>query len=61
MATPLGLNSIAGPWIENIQLSKGTVLENTGETDCQVPKPRHYELTAKAPASAMQVMLRDAW
>ena len=24
IATPLGLNSIAGPWIESIQLSKGT-------------------------------------
>ncbi len=24
LATPLGLNSIAGPWIESIQLSKGT-------------------------------------
>ena len=24
IATPLGLNSIAGPWIESIQLTKGT-------------------------------------
>ena len=24
LATPLGLNSIAGPWVESIQLSKGT-------------------------------------
>src|SRR5205085_9296236 len=24
IATPLGLNSIAGPWVESIQLSKGT-------------------------------------
>lgn len=49
IATPLGLNSIAGPWIESIQLSKGTgsVVNGyesiAGQINVELKKPENSE------------------
>ena len=49
LATPLGLNSIAGPWIESIQLSKGTgsVVNGyesiAGQINVELKKPQNSE------------------
>ena len=49
IATPLGLNSIAGPWIESIQLSKGTgsVVNGfesiAGQINVELKKPDNSE------------------
>lgn len=49
LATPLGLNSIAGPWIEDIQLSKGTgsVVNGyesiAGQINVELKKPQNSE------------------
>ena len=49
LATPLGLNSIAGPWIESIQLSKGTgsVVNGyesiAGQINVELKKPENSE------------------
>jgi outer membrane receptor for ferrienterochelin and colicin len=49
IATPLGLNSIAGPWIESIQLSKGTgsVVNGyesiAGQINVELKKPEKSE------------------
>src|SRR4030095_3465049 len=49
LATPLGLNSIAGPWIEGIQLSKGTgsVVNGyesiAGQINVELKKPESAE------------------
>ena len=49
IATPLGLNSIAGPWIESIQLSKGTgsVVNGfesiAGQINVELKKPQNSE------------------
>ncbi len=49
IATPLGLNSIAGPWIESIQLSKGTgSVANgfesiAGQINVELKKPENSE------------------
>ena len=49
LATPLGLNSIAGPWIESIQLSKGTgsVVNGfesiAGQINIELKKPENSE------------------
>ncbi len=49
LATPLGLNSIAGPWVESIQLSKGTgsVVNGfesiAGQINVELKKPENSE------------------
>jgi outer membrane receptor for ferrienterochelin and colicins len=49
IATPLGLNSIAGPWVESIQLSKGTgSVANgfesiAGQINIELKKPENME------------------
>jgi len=49
LATPLGLNSIAGPWVESIQLIKGTgsVVNGyesiAGQINVELKKPREAE------------------
>lgn len=49
LATPLGLNSIAGPWVESIQLIKGTgsVVNGyesiAGQINIELKKPREAE------------------
>jgi outer membrane receptor for ferrienterochelin and colicins len=49
IATPLGLNSIAGPWVESIQLSKGTgsVVNGfesiAGQINIELKKPEAME------------------
>lgn len=49
LATPLGLNSIAGPWVESIQLSKGTgsVVNGfesiAGQINVELKKPENME------------------
>ena len=49
LATPLGLNSIAGPWIESIQLTKGTgsVVNGfesiAGQINVELKKPESAE------------------
>jgi copper chaperone CopZ/outer membrane cobalamin receptor len=49
LATPLGLNSIAGPWIESIELSKGTgsVVNGfesiAGQINVELKKPQNSE------------------
>src|SRR6476620_3516719 len=49
IATPLGLNSIAGPWVESIQLIKGTgsVVNGfesiAGQINVELKKPRESE------------------
>ena len=49
LATPLGLNSIAGPWIESIQLTKGTgsVVNGyesiAGQINVELKKPENSE------------------
>ena len=49
LATPLGLNSIAGPWVESIQLSKGigsvvNVFESiAGQVNVELKKPENSE------------------
>jgi hypothetical protein len=49
IATPMGLNSIAGPWIESIQLSKGTgsVVNGfesiAGQINVELKKPENSE------------------
>jgi len=49
LATPLGLNSIAGPWVESIQLIKGTgsVVNGfesiAGQINVELKKPRESE------------------
>src|SRR5690606_28061537 len=49
LATPMGLNSIAGPWIESIQLSKGTgsVVNGfesiAGQINVELVKPEQAE------------------
>ena len=49
IATPLGLNSIAGPWVESIQLSKGTgSVANgfesiAGQINVELKKPENSE------------------
>jgi copper chaperone CopZ len=60
LATPLGLNSIAGPWIEGIQLSKGTgsVVNGyesiAGQINVELKKPETSErLYANAYVNSM--------
>lgn len=49
LATPLGLNSIAGPWVESLQLSKGTgsVVNGfesiAGQINVELKKPENSE------------------
>ncbi|MGV3527758.1 MAG: TonB-dependent receptor domain-containing protein [Flavisolibacter sp.] len=49
LATPLGLNSIAGPWVESIQLSKGTgsVVNGfesiSGQINVELRKPENMD------------------
>ena len=49
LATPLGLNSIAGPWVESIQLSKGigSVVNGfesiAGQVNVELKKPENSE------------------